>query len=195
VQKKTGSTLYHQKQTHSLDLPTVGINQHNQGEVARQRINMPLSELRLREVPPNELEYLATHPQCVRVGATGNVVSRANSYQNETVDGRPFAGYFYYSRARNARACEDRLLYIASRSGRGRFNVQQRSNFRYVNISFFQLTPHVISYHSCFLSCSSTGKGQDMYMLYMHGLECTGRVVSIQRDGDLLAPSCDCGYG
>lgn len=90
---------------------------------------MPSSELRLQEVTPARLESLVADHRCVRVGATRNVVSRANSYQNETFDGRPFVGVMFYTRARNAWMCENRLLSIASRCGTARFNVHRSSNF------------------------------------------------------------------
>ena len=91
---------------------------------------MPASELRLREVTPQYLEGAARHPRCVRVGATHNVVSRASSYQNETFDGRPFVGIMFFTRARDARMAENRILEVTRRAGRGQFNVQWTSNFR-----------------------------------------------------------------
>lgn len=86
------------------------------------------SRLRVERITPARLELFATHGACVRVGATTNIISRANAYQSEGLGGQNFTGVMYYTHARDVRMCENRLLLISKRAGRAVYNVQRQSN-------------------------------------------------------------------
>jgi len=96
-----------------------------------QQWNMPRGPSRLNvcQVSVHEIERAVRDVRNIRVGATGNPLMRASSYEAEGVSGRHFVGTFLYCQARNARVAEDRLLAISRNLGRARLNSQWRSNY------------------------------------------------------------------
>jgi len=85
--------------------------------------------LNVCQVSVHEIERAVRDVRNIRVGATGNPLMRASSYEIEGVHGRHFVGTFLYCQARNARVAEDRLLAISRNLGRARLNSQWRSNY------------------------------------------------------------------
>jgi hypothetical protein len=95
----------------------------------QQKMPRGPSRLNVCQVSVHEIERAVRDVHNIRVGATGNPLLRASSYESEGVSGRHFVGTFLYCQARNARVAEDRLLAISRNLGRARLNSQWRSNY------------------------------------------------------------------
>lgn len=73
---------------------------------------------RPKQVSAKKLQQIASRKGAVRSGSTTDVHRRAREYKSEG-----YSGKIYYSKTRNMKAAEDKLL----QAGPGRHNVQKTS--------------------------------------------------------------------